>query len=176
MTALIVLNATKGIRNPYNWQFCQESNFVSKNLQICAKYFEHCFVINDSHDPACFEFKYLPPHSIKTSIDSDVEELLIPKISNLQILQKTTLSPFMSEHNRNIVFKSCNNFCVAGFNTSTDIVPTALSLLDLKKDVFITDELCGDISMETKHNSLRYLNLLGIPIVRLSDVGKYVKH
>ncbi len=156
---LLCLNPCYGIANPNQWTFCQQVWQIDKNIKEQIKiHLPNVLVIADDHKAGDPEFKFLPPH-----LDNPADSCILPHYKH-QVLRKKHLSAIFNEHNRKLITGKYDSINLCGFLVSTDIVPTAINLLDWRENVSILTDCCGDFKPEFKDKGIEYLRLLGINI------------
>lgn len=167
MDTLIINNLTYGSIRTYSIVASVNAFKVINNLIKISSQFDYCFILNDSHKKDDYEFKYLPPHRVEQSNDTILLKEIIDqlKCKYVQILNKDTLSGFENKHiKETILSTNSDRYCIAGFCTTIDLVPLAISLIDSKKQVCIDPACCEDVSDEINSLGLDYLTkILGIP-------------
>jgi hypothetical protein len=167
--ALLINNFQYSVIRPGSIVSSVTAYSVINRIIEVSKHFDFCFVVNDNHNKNDIEFKYLPPHSIRDTQDTvrllDLEKKISSKY--FYVMTKATLSGF--NHRMQEVFYQPNSLLenskiyVAGFNASTDIIATCLSLIDSKHDIAIIPSCIDDVDKTVKETALNYLKYLGIP-------------
>jgi len=166
VNCFLALNILSGIDNNLCFYNVKNYHNVLKNIIKVSANFDYFILCNDSHtDPHDNEFKYLPKHLIKNTLDTarlDWFEKEI-KSENFLFLEKKTLSPLASEHCKKIILgHRFDQMVVGGFSTCIDILPTSLGLIDLKQNVKIYKGCVGDFSDEMQRNALEYLDFINL--------------
>lgn len=157
---LLCLNICRGISIPDKWFFSDDVWKAHGTIREIANNYQTKIIINDNHSGDDPEFRFLPPH-----FDNEFDKMLLsPYYEDFQVLKKKTLNAFCNEHNKNLIIDQFDSISLVGFNVTTDIVPTALGLLDYHQNFEVLEKCCGDFSKETKESGLKYLKTIGIKI------------
>lgn len=158
---LLCLNICRGLSNPHHWYFSEDVWKVNLFIQNVQDHYSHKIIINDKHSGDDSEFRFLPPH-----LDNEFDRMILsPRYETFQLLHKRTLNAFNNEHNKKLIIDQFDTIDLCGFNITTDIVPTALGLLDHHQDFAVIEEGCGDIKKEMKESGLKYMQTIGIKII-----------
>lgn len=158
---LLCLNVCRGIGNPHHWYFSPDVWKVHNVIQSIADHYDTKFIINDKHSGDDPEFRFLPPH-----LDNEFDRMILsPRYESFQILNKKTLNAIGNEHNKKLIVDQFDTIDICGFNLSTDVIPTALGLLDHHQNFAVVVDGCGDIKSEMKEAGLKYLQTIGVRII-----------
>lgn len=164
MNCLLILNIFH--KDYFNLYSNYDKHYeILENIIQASQDYDITILSNDEHTKEDKEFSYLPPHGIKNSLsysrDFSFEKKL--KSKNFLYLPKTTLTPFSTRHNRELVINHNFNYIyVGGYSGCIDIVPTCSSLIDMKQSVFSSPEIIGDFSEEYKQQAIKFLQILNI--------------
>jgi len=172
MKILLVLNLSQAILDPYSAIYCSEANKILENIKKASQNYDITMVVNDQHySEMCIEFQYVLPHCYKYGstfpLNRDINKLKSPQVFNKHVLnalsnihlQKSIFGYFP-------LFQNIEDrkFSLCGFSASTDIVATALGLIDFLPFKFdVLEDCLGDaseIQLKLGKDYLRYLNLI----------------
>lgn len=162
--ALIILNLCEGVICPNSiWCGFSPHKTIENIIGLSTTNdYDVCYIINKNGQ----ESRYLPPHLVSISSDTArlfyYEERIKCKFKGFIEKNIMGLNQHLSELIRNHNF---DEITLTGWNCSTDIVPVALDLMDLRENIVIHRECVDDIEISRKEKSLEYLGYLGVPII-----------
>lgn len=161
---LLCLNLAYGYAQPENWYFSDQMYPVLARISQHSYAHTECLIINDIHTSEDPEFAFLPPHMDTRISQQPVRDYKKYIDIPYQVSHKRHLNALHSEHNRGLIIDKFERISLCGFNLSTDVVPTALGLLDYHQNFEILSCCCGDVSKDLKQKAISYLRTLGINI------------
>jgi hypothetical protein len=161
---LVCLNLCLGYADPYKWHFCDQCHRVSANIKRVSSKFTESLIVNDSHSDSDPEFGHIPRHMISGTLDTaplfSYDEITCPKT----VASKKSLNALKSNHVLGLI-SGFDIVGLAGFNLSTDIIPTSLGFIDQGTEFFVLKDCCGDLSLDNKQKALDYLTLVGVKVI-----------
>ena len=160
MNILTITNFNLDIFDPYSIMYCKEWKKTFDSIINLSKNFEQCLIVNDVHNKKDKELCFIPPHCLK---DRPIYNLMA-KMKGVNRYSKKTFSALSNNHVKQVLLQHTDTLHLCGFNTSMDVLKTALDGIDLFNKIIVFEESCGDIMSKNHEGAINIMRTIGIEI------------